>query len=632
MTSLIKFNHQTDLGVFTKSLFTEMLTTTGEAYLDYRIFLTNVIGALVENYRNEHPDFHFLMAEHEAQQALNELQHDVEALNVFKQFADNGYFRTFDERDILSSVETQPLHVDRNERESVVKSLREVATANGMKDFVLFCGPRYAFENADYLIKAAVDRVYAFDKNYKIAEYKEVQPFEGQVVYIDGNCYTLGEKFKAGGEGVLHYIQEDGEHNYLAKIYCTTEVDGLPNCVKFHYLMNERENRLAALLNDERFIIQGKQFIMPEKLIFDESNHLIGVLLKNVQRLYPHSEDISLELIAARGKYPFEAFNRLELIDIAIQTTESIKQLHDRNIIIGDINMRNFLVTGTSPEDLQVTLIDLDGCQIPGFPSYYDTPGYRDPKWDPKSGQPRTVENEVYSLLVMLFYLLNGAHPFHYKDIKTASKAAFAINADYQERMEKRQFPYGVNGQKAENTEHLRPQQNAHYSFSYLTESFKMLFYNVFAKGYTTTLDVIIAELKKYHAKIAKYADTCNHMQYETFAIKDSYRVSFTCSKKDCTGNHYYTHLGSLLDKLENNRTSDFLYCKTHFEWNNYMKTAAKKLGDQGLQEEYATFMDNYNTQRERIDIVEIVEAFFVNQPNHEKIKEWEQMKQKFND
>lgn len=84
--------------------------------------------------------------------------------------------------------------------------------------------------------------------------------------------------------------------------------------------------------------------------------------------------------------------------------------MHEKGILMGDINPRNFLVT----PQCAVYLVDCDSYQFGGFSCPVGTPLYTPPEVHRSMraagvenyGYIRTEDNERYSLAVLLFEIL----------------------------------------------------------------------------------------------------------------------------------------------------------------------------------------------------------------------------------
>ena len=279
--------------------------------------------------------------------------------------------------------------------------------------------------------------------------------------------------------------------------------------------------------------------------------------------------------------------------------------------------------------------IDLDGCQIPEFPSYYETVGYRDPLWNIEDKLPRTKENEIYALLILIFEILHSVHPFQYN----YSKGNGTIINDFQLNMQNRDFPY-ANGKKEKdkNAGIKSPPTNANYVFSHLPSIFKDLFIKTFGEfngeqNYRPSIDEVMSTLKDYKHHIEMDLDGSNRLEFDTFAISPKNRVTFKCSHVDCDKNHTYVHVGQLLSMLQRQlenpkRKQNRLFCGKHVQWYNNIKSFERKYGND--RDSLWKFRETWQQKIVGNDPYELAATFFEQNPDHSRANEWLDIKTRF--
>lgn len=107
----------------------------------------------------------------------------------------------------------------------------------------------------------------------------------------------------------------------------------------------------------------------------------------------------------------FKDWKKNDLIRLCVSILRQIKYLHDRNILIGDINPQNILFR--DPDS--VYLIDTDSYQVEGFPCPVFTPEFYAPEIagkDPKTFL-REESNENYAIATLLFMIMmHGTKPY----------------------------------------------------------------------------------------------------------------------------------------------------------------------------------------------------------------------------
>lgn len=621
MAELIKFNPETEAIIVDYRLFSEVFNYEGNNRNTYIRFLTKTIPAFIERQKKVKPDFCLLMAEHQARYLVKMLEKDPEVKEILRRYNAFKFIRVFEASEFLTDEQLERVKLTRKEEQAYyIKLMNLIGKGYNQVKFkqMLLTGPKHAIASADGIIDAGLDRVGSYEKELGYIEYKFVEAKDGDIVYIEGQPIKLGTNIATGGEAKIFNLEKDTNQELLAKIYCTSITDEKSNCVKFQYLMKQREKKLDVIFNDPSYQITDEQIVFPLMPIYDDSLNLIGVLMKNVKGY--GSEVLQLHSIVKNKQYPFENFNRMDLVTIAQQIIDRVQMLHDRNIIIGDINLRNFLVTGNSSETLKVHLIDLDGCQIPGFPALYETTGYSDPTWNPKEKKPRTKSNDVYALLILLFELFHVAHPFQYV-IKQGSGKSL-IN-DFQENMKGRDFPY-VSGVRKDKQRWKQPPTKANYIFSHLPESMKNLFIKTFGEeDYRPNIEEVKHCVKGYKDKILRYRDD-NRLEFDNFAISRLNRVYFTCSFKECKGQTEYQHIKQILSTLKKN-TETYLFCGEHIQWHKNIEKFENK--SDISEKEKQEFRQFWLAQVEERNLVEIAEKFFNENPNHAERPVWEAMR-----
>jgi len=642
MAELITLNPNQENVTIDYRLFTEVLEYKGNNRERYLRFLRDTLPRFILKQRETKPGFCFLMAEHQVSKLKAVSGQDAKLDDTLQKYKNQGYLRTFETDKFLTQEQMAKVDLTRKEEQAYYVKLMELIGQgynNVQFKQMLLTGPKHAKKCADGVIDAGVARVGSFDLETTYVEYKIVEPEIGEKVYIDDMAFTLAENMSTGGEAKLFYLKEDPEQNFIAKIYSTSITEDLPNCVKFQYLMRQREKKLDMIFNEERYskvLESEEQIIFPIKPIYDVNENLIGVLMQNVKA--ENGKVYQLHSIIKNKQYPYPNFDRLDLINIAEQIIRILRKLHNSNIIVGDINLRNFLVTGDSKETLKVYVIDLDGCQIPEFPSYYETVGYRDPLWDVSLKKPRTIENEIYALLVLMFEIFHFVHPFQYNYKK--GKGNSVIN-DFQLNMQNRDFPYVQGDLKAKEKENninvknkdiKSPPTKANYIFSYMYKPLKEMFIQTFGKqDYRPTIDEVLSLVKRYKKSVENDLEGGNHLEFNTFAISPKNRATFKCSHRDCTKEHTYVHINQVLNMLSKQVNNPYykanqLFCGEHVQWFDNIKSFEKK--NSGAPEELAAFRKEWQAQIKENDLVEIAKNFFEKNPTHLTKSAWDSIQQ----
>ncbi len=242
-------------------------------------------------------------------------------------------------------------------------------------------------------------------KIYSESEYNDSTVLETHGAYIDGRLVKArsqeGRKGKfSGGEGTVYLHPNDP--NCVIKIYKSTAVTK----------RTIAKLKLLSTINEP-----SSSVILPRKLVYLDRSRPIGFVMRKANGL-------KLEDGLLHG---FTGSTRLEIIDMTLSLLKAIESLYsipNHDILIGDINPRNFLISGGG----DVFLLDLDSMQIDEFPCPVGSPNYVSPsliRIMQESGSSgftfnkflREEKHEEFALAVLIFQILTGGvHPYSHKD------------------------------------------------------------------------------------------------------------------------------------------------------------------------------------------------------------------------
>ncbi len=239
-------------------------------------------------------------------------------------------------------------------------------------------------------------------------------PSIGDKVTIDGREITLREQLGVGGEGAVYAIGEE----LVAKIYnkdrvTKTRIDKISTMVKRRINDYSICWPISEVRNMENFVVG---YTMKRCVGKPISTLYRGPVV--TQQIYPN--------------YSIES-----AISISIKILEKVQKLHRNNVLLGDINDRNFIINNFD----EVYLIDTDSYQIEDYACDVGTIGYIAPelKEGILSSTLRSFEDEGYAIAVFVFRtLMLGYFPF----------AQVGSDDDYIELIKQQQFPYHVNSGK----------------------------------------------------------------------------------------------------------------------------------------------------------------------------------------
>lgn len=199
-----------------------------------------------------------------------------------------------------------------------------------------------------------------------------------KTVYKGGNKITLkdSEYRTSGGEGDIYF-----HDNLVYKIY---------------------QNPITSNFKDkfnELSILDKPNIIKPIELLFNSTNSIIGYTMKLVDNI----EALSLLFTSTflnRNNITIDKINKL-----ITNMTETIQYIHDKGILLVDINEYNFLVDKISFKI--ANFIDVDSYQTKSFPATAIMPTIQD-----FLTKDFSKLSDWFSFAIIAFQLYTGIHPF----------------------------------------------------------------------------------------------------------------------------------------------------------------------------------------------------------------------------
>lgn len=210
---------------------------------------------------------------------------------------------------------------------------------------------------------------------------------EGEaVVGKSGARYELVEQLGQGGEGTV-YQTACGQ---ACKVYAPKQRTA------------DRQDKLQAMIQGG---IRDQRIGWPVDVVYCTQGAFCGYIMPLAQGRPIQTTLFSKPLLMRN----FPAWTRRELVVFAIDLFEAIELLHNRRILLGDINGLNIMVTaGGKP-----FIVDTDSCQIGGFPSPVGTPTFTAPELQGKAlgKMLRTEDQENFAVATLLFMLMLPGKP-----------------------------------------------------------------------------------------------------------------------------------------------------------------------------------------------------------------------------
>lgn len=268
-------------------------------------------------------------------------------------------------------------------------------------------------------------------------------PGEGESAYTPQGAVQLVKKVAAGGEGIIYTTNTP----YVAKIY------------KKENITQRRYEKIKRMLSKK---IQCDGICYPVDLLYNAERQFVGYLMSTAKGK-ELQKSIFIKPLFLKN---FPNWKKRDTVELCVTILEKIKYLHDRNIIMGDINPANILVV--SPKE--VYFVDTDSYQIEDFPCPVGTVNYTAPEIQGKNfaGFLRTMGNENFAVATLLFMVMLPGKP-PYSQQGGENPAANIINMDFS-------YPFGENSNKK------TPDGPWRYIWSHLTYDLKEAFYNTFRK------------------------------------------------------------------------------------------------------------------------------------------------------
>ena len=267
-------------------------------------------------------------------------------------------------------------------------------------------------------------------------------PQENDIVYTEnGKSIHLGHEVSHGGEGTIYSTDTD----FVAKIY-------------FQQKNTKRKQAKIDLLLSKHPQFDGICF--PTEKLYNNRREYVGYLM-------PKAKGKELQksiFVKPLFQNYFPDWKKRDTVELCLTILKKIKFLHEKNIIMGDINPLNILVV--SPKE--VYFVDTDSYQIEDFPCPVGTVPYTAPEIQGKDFARflRTVGNEKFAVATLLFMImLPGKPPF-----------AQQGGADQAENIRNMDFSYPL----GENSNKKTPDGPWRYIWSHLPYKIKEAFYNTF--------------------------------------------------------------------------------------------------------------------------------------------------------
>lgn len=294
-----------------------------------------------------------------------------------------------------------------------------------------------------------------------------VLPASGDPVLTEsGRSRLLGRKLACGGEGTIYELGP----SQVAKIY---HRDALSN-----WTLGK-----LKLMTSQAITLDG--VCWPTELLWNQAGEPVGYAMPRAEGT-PLQRSVFVKPLLLKT---FPNWHRIELVEVAIAVARIVGTLHSVNVVLGDINPLNILVTETR----RVTFVDLDSAQIEEFPCPVGMVNYTRAENHGKgySTYLRTFEDDRFALSCLIFMILMPGKPPY----------SHAGGGDPGENIRTRNFPYRMSGMDAEGR-NVTPDGPWRFIWSHFPRALKETFCRCFKEGQIPSPMEWVQVLEKYRNAI----------------------------------------------------------------------------------------------------------------------------------
>lgn len=373
-------------------------------------------------------------------------------------------------------------------------SLRGEAVTNGLKPFGIFTSPR---KESDVPLQIS-----------KIPEAGDLVKLGG------GHEFHLGSLISAGGEGSIFETPMAGQ---VCKIYHRDRLTSLKKR-KIELMVSRRIDRAGIC--------------WPTELVTDQSGEFVGYLM-------PRASGSTIQkamFVKPVLEKTFPKWRRRDLVNVAGTFVDHINYLHSLNIIVGDINPLNFLVTEDST---RLWMVDTDSFQIEDFPCPVGTINFTPPEIQGINYAEflRTRDHELFAVATMIFMILcPGKPPYSQQGGGTPS-----------DNIRSKNFPYPFGGASAkigQSTPTNAPQGTWQFIWGNLPYKVREAFYSTFREDKRASVDDWSDLLIEYRSQLEQ-----GFQSDELFPLQFKIRDPVVVSCAECSTS--FTSSQRFVEKLQ---------------------------------------------------------------------------------
>ncbi|WP_260958481.1 hypothetical protein [Pseudomonas citri] len=297
-------------------------------------------------------------------------------------------------------------------------------------------------------------------------------PATGDVVMTSaGKPVRLTKKISQGGEGVIY---ETDMPSFVCKIYHAEQLTTL------------RRKKIKLMVTRK---IDHAGICWPTEVLFNQYSEFVGYLMPCAQG----KTMFSAIFIKPAFLKVFPTWGRIDLLNVCLAFLEQVRFLHGLNILLGDINAQNLLVTQDSTK---LWMVDTDSFQIEGFPCPVGTENFTAPEIQGIDYRTfmRSKEHELFAIATMLFMILfPGKPPYSQQNGGSPSANIKAKNFPYRDFDDQENF----SGENA-------PEGAWETIWNHLKKDVRIAFQRTFRDGDRISVEDWIDLLRRYRYSVAK--------------------------------------------------------------------------------------------------------------------------------
>lgn len=346
---------------------------------------------------------------------------------------------------------------------------------------------------------------------------------------------TLGKRIARGGEGFIFEVVPNSDigDNCLAKIYkksklCKSVENATQTLEKINHIVSNRYDCKGVPGNQKHNIGRFTKF--PLYVLMNDDEEFVGYLMKK-GRGVQLSNFIAAGAIKSEFRKAYPNVTKTDLIQICINFLQNIRALHERGIIIGDLNSNNILL---DTDTRFVTLIDADSYQYGDlYPCNVGVEKYTSPEFLENHGSNfRTEQNELFvEARILCEILLMVDNPYNSKNA-SGNPVKDMVNGEFRYTFE---FSDGHR-----QTNELAPGEEMEIRWGQLTRELKNAFGNTFhheggfwKAGARLDEDFWIKALKAYLKEISEsISDGNGFVSDDVFPLeRRAWVLPFKCVK-----------------------------------------------------------------------------------------------------